>query len=176
MRLKTGDAAPGFSLMGVDGKTHSLSDFDDKEVLIIFFTCNHCPYAKAYEDRLITLQHDFLSKSVQFVAINSNDSEGYPEDSFENMKIRASEKNFPYPYLRDKSQEVARAYGGEVTPDCFVFDKERKLRYSGRVDDDWQDPNSVTSQDLRNAIQAALDGKEIEEPELRAVGCTIKWK
>lgn len=175
-RLSAGEKAPEFELPGVDGKTHSLEEYNDAKILVVFFTCNHCPYARAYEDRLMKLQSDFKDKGAQFVAINSNDAVNYPEDSFDNMKLRATDIKFNFPYLRDKSQDIAREYGGEVTPDCFVFDEQRKLVYSGRIDDNWQNPEEVTTEDLKNAIQAVLDGEEIAEPEKKAIGCSIKWK
>ncbi|NQV08875.1 thioredoxin family protein [Candidatus Woesearchaeota archaeon] len=175
IRLKARESAPDFNLPGVDGRSYSLEDFGDKKILVVFFTCNHCPYARAYEDRLMKLQEDF-KEQVQFVGINSNDAVNYPEDSLDNMKIRATERGFNFPYLRDKSQTIAQEYGGEVTPDCFVFNEKRKLVYSGRIDDNWQDPSDVTTKDLRKAIQAVLDSEDIAEQELRAIGCSIKWK
>ena len=172
MRLKAGDKAVDFTLPGVDGEEYSLNDYKDKIKLVIF-TCNHCPYAQAYEERIKKIQEDF---PIQLLAINSNDSLNYPEDGFENMKIRAKGENFNFPYLRDKSQEIARVYGAEVTPDCFLIDKDNIVRYTGRVDDNYSNPDQVEKQDLREAIKSLLENKEIEVKEARAIGCSIKWK
>jgi hypothetical protein len=140
------------------------------------FTCNHCPYAIASEDRLIALQNDYGSRGVQFVAINPNDAENYPADSFEQMKVRAAEKDFNFPYLRDESQKVARAYDAACTPDIFVFDRDRKLLYNGRIDDNWQQPDQVTRQDLREVLDAALEGRTVDFEHVPSMGCSIKWK
>lgn len=174
--LSIGSKMPGFSLPGIDGKNHSEKEFAGKKALIIIFTCNHCPYAQSYQDRIIALQKDFGPKGAQIVAINSNDATGYPDDSFEKMVERAKEKKFNFHYLCDESQATAKAFGAQVTPDCFVFDQKRALQYRGRVDDNWQDPHSVKSQDLRNAIDAVLSGKKPSVQEAGAIGCSIKWK
>jgi len=171
MRLKPGDDVPNFKLQGVDGKKYSL---DKDKVNVIIFTCNHCPYAQAYQERIKKLVTDF--PDVQFLAINSNDSEGYPDDSFDNMKIRAKQEKFNFPYLRDHSQQIARAYGAEVTPDCFIVDKAGKVRYTGRIDNNWSDPGSVTQQDLRTALEEVLSGAKVKNKEMRSIGCSIKWK
>src|SRR5579872_6044840 len=120
--MKLGDPAPGFSLKGVDGKTHSLTDFSGANALIVVFSCNHCPYVQAYEDRMIAVQKDYRSKAVRLIAINSNDPVGYPEDSFDRMVERAQKRGFNFPYLCDETQSVARAYGATHTPHLFVFD------------------------------------------------------
>ena len=174
--MKLGGQAPVFKLKGTDGKTHSLDEYADKKALAVVFTCNHCPYAQAYEDRLIALQAEFGDKGFQFVAINSNEDKNYPEDSFDRMVERAKAKKFNFPYLRDESQDAARAYGAVRTPHLFVFDGQRKLAYTGRVDDNWQQPGQVKSRDLRNAVAEILDGKPVTTPETYAIGCTIKWK
>lgn len=176
MALKTGDSASAFSLKGVDGKSHSVADFAKRKILVVIFTCNHCPYAQAYQERVKAVQQEYGEKGVQIVAINSNDSRNYPQDSFENMVKRARDVRFNYPYLRDESQQVARAYGAEVTPDVFVFDQKRRLRYRGRIDDNWEEPDNVTVHDLRNALDELLAGKDISRPVSRAIGCSIKWK
>lgn len=173
--LKIGSKAPDFNLPAVDGKTYSLASFNDKEALIVIFSCNHCPYVRAYEDRIIQIQNDFNNK-LQIVAINSNDTTDYPEDSFEEMIKRANEKKFPFPYLRDETQEVAKAYGATHTPEIFLFDKERKLVFHGKIDDNWQEPSKVKTPYLRNAIEELLSGKNISVPETFTIGCTIKWK
>ncbi len=175
-QLKTlGDKAPDFNLKGVDGRFNSLSDYDDKKVIVVFFTCNHCPYVQAYEGRLIALQEEFKDRGVTFIGINSNDSTNYTEDSFENMIKRSKDKGFNFYYLRDESQEVAHAYGATHTPQIFVFDKDRKLQYTGKIDDNWREPERVTERYLRDAIISLIEGKRIENPETYAIGCTIKW-
>ncbi len=174
--LKIGNKLPEFDLPGVDGKNHSPKEFKDKEVLVVIFTCNHCPYAQAYQKRIKAIQSDFVARGAQVVAINSNDATGYPDDSFAKMIERAREKKFNFPYLRDESQEIARAFGAQVTPDCFAFDKKRILRYRGRVDDNWQNPEQAKTHDLKNAIEALLSGKEPNPKEASAIGCSIKWK
>lgn len=174
--LALGEKAPNFrNLLGVDGKTHSLSDYDSYPVLCIIFTCNHCPYVKAYEDRIIALQEEFKDRGVMFVGINSNEDKNYPEDSFENMVKKAKEKGLNYPYLRDETQEVAKAYGASHTPQIFLFDSERRLRYKGKIDDNWREPEKVKERYLRDAILELLEGKEVSNPETYAIGCTIKW-
>lgn len=173
--IKIGDVAPDFSLPGVDGRNYSLSDFRDKKVLVVIFSCNHCPYVQAYEDRIIALQEEFKDKGVSFIAINSNDDKNYPEDSFENMVKRAKMKGYNFPYLRDKSQDVARVYGATHTPHIFVFDEKRRLRYTGKIDDNWREPDKVKERYLRDAILDLLEGREVRNPETYAIGCTIKW-
>lgn len=173
--LKIGSKAPDFNLPAVDGNTYSLNSFKDKEALIVIFSCNHCPYVRAYEDRIIQIQNDYKDK-LQIVAINSNDTKNYPEDSFEEMIKRAKEKKFNFPYLRDETQEVAKAYGATHTPEIFLFDKERKLVFHGKIDDNWQEPEKVKTPYLRNAIDELLSGKAISVPETFTIGCTIKWK
>jgi peroxiredoxin len=175
-KLEIGQRAPDFTLPGVDGKDHSLDAYKDNKIVVVLFTCNHCPYVQAYEDRLISIQRDYAEKSVQLIAINANDSSGYPEDSFDNMIKRAQKKNFTFPYLRDKTQRVARAYGAEYTPEAFVLNSRFELRYVGRVDDNWQNPDKVRTHDLRDAINAVLAHKKVENPVTHAIGCTIKWK
>jgi len=174
--LRIGDPAPSFRLPGVDGKSYGLEDFKGKKVVIVMFSCNHCPTVKAYEDRFVELQRDYKDKGVVLIAINPNDDKRYPEDSFGNMKIRAREKGFNFPYLRDESQEVARAYGAERTPEVFVFDEKRTLRYHGRIDDNVHEPNQVRQHYLRDALDAILGGREIPLKDTEPVGCTIKWK
>src|SRR2546429_4360970 len=177
-------AARDFKLAGVDGKKHSLKDFKKAGILVIVFTCNHCPTAQYYEERLKQIVNDYKQKGVVLVAINPNDPRsvrldelGYTDlsDSFKEMKIRAKFKKFNFPYLYDgDKQETARAYGPVATPHAFVFDKERKLRYVGRVDDS-ERPELVKTHDLRNAIDALLAGHEIDVTQTRTFGCSIKW-
>jgi peroxiredoxin len=175
--MKAGTKIPAFGpLPGVDGKNYELKNFDVNSVLVVIFSCNHCPYVQAYEDRIIALQAEFKPKGVQFVAINSNDASHYPDDSFENMKKRAADKKFNFLYLRDEDQSTAKAFGATHTPHLFVFDSARTLAYTGRIDDNWQEPAKVTRSYLKEALDALTAGKKPAEPETFAIGCTIKWK
>ncbi len=174
--LKPGDKAISFSLPGVDDKTHALADYADKEAVVVIFSCNHCPYVRAWEDRMIQIQADYADKGVQLIAINSNDPRKYPEDSFPRMKERAREKGFNFPYLYDETQEVARSYGAERTPEVFLFDKNRVLRYHGAIDDNYENPDAVKNHYLRDALDAVLAGQDPPIAETPPVGCTIKWK
>ncbi len=173
--LKIGDKAIAFDLPGVDGKRHALADYADKAAVVVIFTCNHCPYAQAW-DRLIQIQAHYAGKGVQLIAINANDAVKYPADSFPKMQERAAAKGFNFPYLHDASQEVARAYGATRTPEVFVFDRNRTLRYQGTVDDNHEDPAAVKQPYLRQALDAVLAGKPAPVAETAPVGCTIKWK
>ncbi len=175
-KLKIGSSAPDFNLPGVDGKNYSLDSFSDKKILIVIFSCNHCPYVQAYEQRIISIQNEFADKSVQIVAINSNEDVNYPEDSFDEMIKRSKEKRYNFPYLRDETQEIAKAYGATHTPEIFLFDEQRKLRYHGKIDDNWKEPEKVKYNYLRDAIKEVLEGKEVSIPETFSIGCTIKWK
>jgi peroxiredoxin len=174
--MPVGNKAPPFSLPGVDGNAWSLDSFTDASLLVVVFTCNHCPYAIANEERLLEIQADYASRGVRLVAISSNDAEKYPDDSFGKMKEKAADKGFNFPYLYDESQEVARAYDAACTPDVFVFDRERKLVYNGRIDDNWQEPDQVTRQDLRSVLDAALEGHTVDFEHVPSMGCSIKWK
>lgn len=173
--LNIGDPMPSFSLPATDGMTVESGMIKDPIVAVVF-TCNHCPYAQAYEDRLIDLAEHFDEEGVQFVLINSNDAENYPDDSFEAMKEVHDEMGFPFPYCFDETQEVAKAYGALCTPHCFVFDSQRNLRYKGQVDDNWEKPAKVKNQTLRDALSALVAGEEVEIQEANAIGCSIKWK
>ena len=183
--LEIGAGAPDFNLPGVDGKMHRLAEYDKAKVLVIVFTCNHCPTAQAYEQRIKKLAADYREKGVMLVAISPNDPKavrldelGYTDlsDSLEEMKIRAKDASFNFPYLYDgDKQEMSRAYGPVATPHVFVFDAERKLRYAGRVDDNERDPNAVKSHDARNAVEAVLAGKPAPVEKTRTFGCSIKW-
>ncbi len=172
--MQIGSAAPWFSLPCVDGQTCSLDSFT-KDLLVVIFTCNHCPYAQAYEKRLFSIAKEF-SENADFVAINPNDAVKYPDDSFERMKERTAEKGFPYHYLHDESQKVARAYGALVTPHVFVFDKNRKLIYQGGVDNNWENGDAATKRYLYDALAAASEGKAIARKMAPVIGCSIKWK
>lgn len=171
-----GRSAPSFKLFGIDGKSYSLEDFAGKTALVVMFICKHCPYVIAVQDRLARLAREFTAKGVQFVGINSNDTDQYPEDSPDNMRRQAQEVGFDFPYLIDDSQEVAKAYGAVCTPDIFVFDKNQRLRYRGRIDDSWKDPARVTRHDLHDAIDALLTGGEVSADQIPSMGCSIKWR
>jgi len=171
-----GTPAPDFNLPGTDNKTYSLESFKDKQVLVVIFMCNHCPYVKAVLRRLINLQNEYAERSVQLVGINVNDTEKYPDDSPEHMKELAEKKELPFPYLFDASQESAKAYDAVCTPDIYVYGEERKLLYRGRVDDNWQHPDEITRHDLKDAIEAILNGQPVNDDQVSSLGCSIKWK
>jgi peroxiredoxin len=182
--LEIGASAPDFDLPGVDGKRHSLKDYASARILMIVFTANHCKTAQAYEERLKQIVNDYSDKGVQVVAIGANDPQAlslsemvYSDmgDSFAEMKIRAQERNFNYPYLYDGDTQVtARAYGPVSTPHVFIFDQARKLRYVGRVDNS-ENTNNITQQDARRALDALLAGKPVPVEKTRTFGCSIKW-
>ena len=182
--LEIGSKAPDFNLPGVDGKTYSLKDFEKAPVLVVIFSCNHCPTAQAYEGRIIDLVKDYKSKGVDFVMISPNAVKalnyselGYSDlgDSFEEMKLRAADKKFTFPYLYDGDfQKSALAYGPVATPHSFVFDKNRLLRYTGRIDGS-EKPGTGKGEDIRNAIDAVLAGKTVKTPVTKVFGCSVKW-
>lgn len=174
--LKIGDKAIPFNLIGVDDQQHALSDYADKAAVAVIFSCNHCPYVRAWEDRMIQIQADYADKGVQLIAINANDATKYPDDSFPKMKERAQEKGFNFPYLHDETQEIAQAYGAERTPQVFLFDQDGVLRYYGAIDDNYENPNAVKQHYLRDALDAVLAGQDPPVTETPPVGCTIKWK
>ncbi|MBU0577179.1 thioredoxin family protein [Patescibacteria group bacterium] len=176
LKLPMGTSIINFNLPATDGKTYSQSDFNDKEVLVLIFMCNHCPYVHAIIDRLISIQSDYADKSVQLIGINANDSVNYPEDSFDAMKDWVEEKGINFVYLHDEDQSVARAYKAQCTPDIYVFDKSRQLVYHGRIDDNWKDESFVTKQELREGLDAILSGQPISEEQHPTMGCSIKWK
>jgi peroxiredoxin len=182
--LEIGQPAPDFCLPGVDGRDYRLSDFDDARLLVVVFTCNHCPTAQAYEDRIVRLAEDYRGRQVALVAISPNDDQavrldelGYTDvgDSLEDMKVRAREQGFRFPYLYDgQTQQVSRAYGPVATPHVFIFDRQRRLRYTGRIDDSAK-PENITSRDARAAIEALLAGQAVPVAKTRTFGCSIKW-
>ncbi|MEM7346824.1 MAG: thioredoxin family protein [Chloroflexota bacterium] len=174
-KLQIGSKAIPFSLPGVDDVAHSLADYADNELVIVGFSCNHCPYAQAWEGRMRQIQADYADKSVQLIVISSNDATKFPADSFTAMQAHAKDRNFNYPYLYDESQEVARFYGAERTPEFFVFDKKGILQYHGALDDNYEVPEAVQHHYLRNALDALLAGQTPTVAETPAVGCTIKW-
>ncbi len=171
--LPIGASMPHFSLPATDGIVVDSRKVKDP-VLAVIFTCNHCPYAQAYEKRLNDMMEEF--EQTQFVLLNSNDATLYPEDSFAQMKVKKKETGWPCEYCFDESQEIAKAYGALCTPHCFVFDRKRKLRYKGRVDDNWKDSKAVTEHNLHDAINALEQEAEPPVHEANAIGCSIKWK
>ena len=174
--LKIGSPIVDFDLPATDGKRYGAASFQDKPVLGVIFWCNHCPYVQAWEQRIIDIQRVYGGRGVQLVLISSNDPAQYPADSFDAMTRRAQEKRYPFPYLFDETQQVARSYGATRTPEIFLFDQERKLRYHGRPDDNFEDPAAVTKPYLRDAIEALLAGRRPAIAETEPQGCTIKWK
>jgi len=170
-KLEIGAQAPGFSGTGVDDQEHSLDDYKDAKAVVLVFTCNHCPVAKAYEDRLIQLQKDYKSKGVQVVALCVNDRDG---DRLPGMKTRAEEKGFNFPYIYDETQQSAREYGATCTPHIFLLCPKRRIAYQGAIDDN-NNPDKVEKHFLRDAIDAVLAGKEVAEPVTKQRGCSIKW-
>ena len=171
-----GQPAPDFELTAVDGKTYTLASFRDRQVLVVMFICNHCPYVQAIEDRIIQLERDYASKSVRLVGICSNDPTDYPDDSPASLKRRWQEKDYRFPYLIDTSQDVARNYGAVCTPDIFAYGPDRQLAYHGRLDDNWQEPQKVKCRDLRTAIDSLLAGKMPTADQKPSMGCSIKWR
>lgn len=176
LKLKIGDKAPDFSLPGADGKVHSLNDFKGKKVLVVIFMCNHCPYVQGSLERIKAIQNEYGIKSVQIAGINSNDRINYPDDSFEKMVEVNKEKRLNFPYLRDENQAVASSYGAQCTPECFVFDEKRALKYHGRIDNSPKEPSAVQTTDLRNAIEALIHNKKVVVELTPAIGCSIKWR
>jgi peroxiredoxin len=173
--LRLGATAPAFTLPGVDGRDHSLDDYADAQALAVIWSCNHCPYVQAWERRMSAIQRDYEPRGVKVVAINSNDVEAYPEDSFEEMTARAKRQGFAFDYLFDEDQSVARAYEPGRTPEVFLFDGDRRLVYHGAIDDS-RDEDAVTEHYLRDALDAILGGGKPPVAETAPVGCTIKWK
>jgi len=177
--LTLGYIAPNFRLSGTDGSSYSVRDFVDARALVIFFTCNHCPYVTGSDEITRQTAEKYKSKGVRFVAINSNSATSYPEDSFENMVKRMEIHHFPWVYLHDPHQEVARRYGALRTPHFFLFDEkdnDRHLIYTGRAIDSPKDPSKMTINDLENALDDYLSGREIKKPLTNPIGCNIKWE
>lgn len=176
-KLNLHSSIPPFEhLAGTDGRKYSLKDFSTKKALVIVFSCNHCPTVQAYEDRMMAFQREYGAKGVQLVAINSNEDDNYPEDSFDEMVKRSARLGFNFPYLRDADQTVAKDFGATHTPEFFLFDQQRKLRYHGKMDDNHRDPSAVRAKYLAEAADAILAGKDVKEAETYSIGCTIKWK
>lgn len=175
-KIQFGTDCPEFKLLGVDGRTYSKKDFQNEKPLVIVFMCNHCPYVQAIEDRLVALATDLKKIDVNMVGICSNDAETYPDDSFESLQKRSKEKKYSFTYLYDESQAVARAFGAICTPDYFVYDKNTKLAYRGRLDDSWKEPALVQKRELFDAVVELTQGKQITHPQTPSMGCSIKWK
>ena len=167
--------APDFTLKGVDGKMHSLADCADRKAVVVIVSCNHCPTVIQYEDRMIQIQKDYAGKGVQLIVINGNETDGHPTDDFAHMVQRAKERGFNFPYLRDDTQEVVRAYGAVRTPEVFLLGPDRTLVYHGRIDDNPDDPKRVRRHDLRVALDEVLAGKPVSVPKTPSIGCTVKW-
>jgi peroxiredoxin len=174
--LSIGSKARGFSLKATDGKVYSLKDFAETKVLVIFFTCNHCPYVTGSDEVTRKTANKFAAQGVKFVGINSNSRHTYEEDSFENMVKRMEQYKFPWLYLYDETQTIARAYGALRTPHFFVFNEKRKLVYTGRGVDNPRDISKMTVNDLENALEELLAGKEITTPATNPIGCNVKWE
>jgi peroxiredoxin len=177
--LSVGDKAPKFNLKNVDGTWVSLDDYNDNRGVILIFSCNHCPYVVAYEDRMIRLHNTFAERGFPVVAVNPNDPEVQPQDSYELMQQRAEEKEFPFPYLFDDGQKVYPKYGATRTPHVFLLKNTGdhfEVAYIGAIDDNYQDENEVEERFLENAIVAVMEGRKPEPAETKAIGCTIKAK
>jgi len=181
--LSLGTKAPSFELPAANpsvddagGSTRSLEDYPDARAYVILFTCNHCPYVKHLEDALVEVAHSYQQKGVQFIAICSNNTETHPQDGIEHMAKRADEKNFPFPYLRDDSQEVAQAYAAACTPDFFVFDADHSLVYRGRFDETRPKKGTAHGGDLKQALDELLNDGKVSVEQYPSMGCNIKWK
>ena len=172
--LALGSPAPPFDLPGVDGRSRALDDYREAPVLAVVWSCNHCPYVQGWEGRMKAIQGDYADRGFRLVAINSNDAERYPDDSFEEMRARAAEQAFNFDYLYDADQSTARAYGPSRTPEVFLFDEGRKLAYHGAIDDS-RDDRTVTRHHLREALDALLAGDRPAIAETPPVGCSVKW-
>jgi peroxiredoxin len=175
IKLKAGNKAPNFELLGIDDKKHSLREYDKYGGLLVIFMCNHCPYVKAKMEAIKEIHQKFKDR-IAVVGINSNDPTDYPDDSFENMKKVAKEKGIKFDYLVDETQQVAKSYGATCTPDPFLFDKNRKLVFHGRIDDAMNPEATATEKTMINNIEKLLSGKKIEKDFDPSIGCSIKWK
>ena len=175
MTVAIGAVAPHFELPDTTGTMWSVAQYDGAPATVVVFTCNHCPYALAWQDRIADVARDYAARAVRVLAINANDADRYPRDSLDAMRERVSREDWPLPYLHDVTQEVARAYGAKVTPDVFVLDADRRLRYRGAPDSDYDDP-ARRAEWLRDALDAVLGGAEPARAETKPVGCSIKWK
>jgi peroxiredoxin len=174
--LQIGETAPDFTLPATDGNTYELSDFDDARALVVFFTCNHCPYVKGSDEVTRKTAEKFIPLGVKFVGISSNSKNSYPEDDFDHMVERMKTHKFPWLYLYDESQEVAWAYGALRTPHFYLFDRNRKLIYTGRGVDNPRDTSKMTMNDLERALNEHLAGKPVSVPLTNPIGCNVKWE
>jgi thiol-disulfide isomerase/thioredoxin len=177
-QLSIGTPFPGFSgLRGVDGATHDAAEYLSAKVLVVVFSCNHCPYVQAYEGRMSDFQRAYGGKGVQLIAINANDTKNYPDDDYPSMVKRAKSQGFAFVYLRDEDQSVAGRFRASHTPEFYVFGgPEKRLVYHGKMDDNYQNPGAVTQRYLQEAVDAVLAGKPVAVPETHSIGCTIKWR
>jgi len=176
---QVGDIATDFSLRNVDGQWISMKDYTEARGFIIAFTCNTCPFAKLYEQRIIDLHNTYAPKGYPVIAINPNDPVKQPGDSFEEMKVRATEMNYPFPYLVDDTQEITSAYGATNTPHMYVLKKEDGkyvVKYIGAIDNNPKEPENATKKYIRDAVDALMDGEAVPVQKTKAIGCTIKWK
>jgi peroxiredoxin len=179
MGYKVGDKAMDFKLKNVDGKMVSMADYKDAKGVIVVFTCNHCPFAKAYEDRIIALDNKYRPMNYPVIAINPNDPDAVAEDNYATMQERAKAKNYPFPYLVDATQEIAKTYGATRTPHVFVLQKSGNdyiVKYIGAIDDNSDDPKAVKEKYVEEAVDALLAGKPVTTDNTKAIGCGIKWK
>lgn len=174
--LELGDKAPSFTLPATDGNSYSLADFSDADTLVVFFTCNHCPYVVGSDEVTRATAEKYADQGVEFVGINSNSEVTHPDDDFAGMVERMNEQNFPWLYLRDKSQEIALAYGALRTPHFYVFDQDRKLVYTGRGVDNPRETSKMTVNDLDRALAEHLAGQSISVPMTNPIGCNVKWE
>ena len=173
--LEIGERAPGFELPDTEGASRSLAEAEGTPATVVVWTCNHCPYALAWHDRIVEAAREYAPRGVRFFAVNSNDPVRYAADSYEAMRDRVAAEEWPFPYLHDESQDVARAWGARVTPHIYVLDAQHRLRYQGAPDADYQEPAHNASW-LREAIDAVIAGDEPARPETEPVGCSVKWK
>jgi peroxiredoxin len=171
--IALGERAPAFELLDTEGANHALDD--GAAATVVVFTCNHCPYALAWHDRIANAARDYAARGVRFLAINSNDAERYPADAYEAMQERVRSEQWPLPYLHDRSQQVAHSFGAKTTPDVFVLDSEQRLRYRGAPDADYRDSSQQAAW-LRGALDAVLEGREPDPAETEPVGCSVKWR
>ena len=174
--LPLGTPCPDFRLPSVEGQVVARDDFSDAKALVVMFICNHCPYVQAVEDRYVALNAEYAPRGVQFVGICANDPTDYPDDRPERLLQRWREKRYGFPYLVDETQEVARAFGAVCTPELYVFDREQRLAYHGRIDDNWKEPQKVTRRELAAALDALLAGRSPAREQQHSLGCSIKWK
>ena len=172
---EVGDKATDFSLKNVNGKMISMNSYEDAKGFMIIFTCNTCPYSVAYEDRIIALHQKYVDKGVPVIAINPNDDEKSPDDSYEKMIVRAKEKGFPFPYVYDETQEITKAYGATNTPHVYVLDADKTVIYIGAIDNNTKSAVNADEKYVEDAVDALLNGNEVPEKKTKAIGCTIKW-